>query len=77
MRFTTLGFYHESVSSGPFQIFTKICEIFAILSSSPMSFTHKLVMGVNDTGDKLLPVSLTAVIRPCSVFYRFKYTSDN
>jgi hypothetical protein len=50
---------------GPFQIFTKIAEIFATLC---LDTGDKLFTSVKHTGDKLLPVLLTPVNTPCPRF---------
>ncbi len=85
-RFSTAGFYHDSVSSGPLSIYPLGAISNCYKNSQRYSQTdHKLFTGVNDSSDKLSPVSLlpcdklllvsfTQVIKPCPVFYRFHDT---
>ncbi len=51
---------------GPLQIFTKICgDIRNFVFIASVNDTGKLYTGVNDTGYKLLPVSLLPEINYC------------
>ncbi len=71
-KISTLGFFHESVSPGPlsipvglFRIFTKIRgNIRNFVFIVGVSETGKMLFsGVNDTDDKLSPVSLLRAIK--------------
>jgi hypothetical protein len=65
MRFSTSEFYHDSVPSIPLGSFRKCPEIFATLCFS--SFTDKLFTSVDDTGFKLLQMSLLPTINTVGV----------
>ncbi len=68
-KFPTSGFHHDSVSSGAISNFL---FIFAALFTT---LCLQLFTGVNNTGDKLSPVSLTPMNRSCPLFSLISFTT--
>ena len=66
MRFSTSGFFHESVSPRPPSIPLEPFRIFSKIRGDIRELMF--ITGVNDTGEKLLPVSLTPAINLCHGF---------